>query len=233
MYISAEVRKELSEEDLLAVDAYRDQLSISLQFKAIMAELMREFSGSFIDFHLKARIEERLHQAAATLKEGIQILKSFTPMEKHNLVFCLKCDSIQDSVTVYPTEPLNSILECTYGHAVRYSLVAAKIKRIEDIQYRKKQEEHNRLHYIGTHVKRSEYPCNDETSMSPAEMRERGYIPKGYELVPMEVLALLIEAGRDPYSLAVGGETNAQMIRQASRAAQNLVDRRQTAGKKK
>lgn len=233
MYISAEVKKELSEEDLLAVEAYRDQLAVALQFKALMDELMREFGGSVIVYGLKERITERLNQSASMLKEGIQGLKSFTPMEKLNLEFCLKCDSIQDSLTIYATEPLKTLLNCTYGNAARYSIVEAKIKRIEDIQFRKKQEEHNRLHYIGTHVKRSEYPCYDETSMTPAEMRERGYIPKGYELVPMEVLALLIEAGRDPYSLAVGGETNAQMIRQAARAAQNLVDRRETAGKKK
>lgn len=80
-------------------------------------------------------------------------------------------------------------------------------------------------------IVRADYGKTDVTPMTPTELRDSGLIPKGYELVPVDLLAMLVWAGEDAYSLAVAPYANE--VKQASNAGKNILSRRQFQGKSK
>lgn len=231
MYFQNDIKHLLTADDIRVLDAYRDQVTLSLKFQSLINQFRIDFSGYFMDRNFVNLASHRLAEIEDSLKECLQDLKTFTLHEKMTLRLKLSFDTLQDTISIKAEEPLASILGGVYGYAVRYNEVVAKANGIAEELDKKKQAEHDAVYYSGTYVKRFEYPNAGKMQLSPTDLRAGGFIPEGYELVPMEVLALLIHAGRDPYSLAVGGDTMAQRIRQASRAAENVVNRRPTSGK--
>lgn len=60
--------------------------------------------------------------------------------------------------------------------------------------------------------------------MTPSELRASGLIPDGYEILPVEVIRDLIDAGYAAYGPAFGGDT--ARPNNAARAAENVLTRR-------
>ena len=62
--------------------------------------------------------------------------------------------------------------------------------------------------------------------LTAADLRASGLIPEGYVVLPVSLVEELIRAGFAVYEPAVGGSDEAaDRIRNAARAASNVVDR--------
>jgi hypothetical protein len=219
-----------TEDDLVVINAYKEQSAIVMFVSSNITKRTASLMHEAITVSLKAQIEEIWFDVLRQAAYEFPLLRM--PFMDFN---CSHIDQIQDSIYLNVTEgALRDVLGLVYGRAAEFESIYAKLtdqaqrKRIAD------EEERLRKQYKFTRVERADYKSVNHPlrsiGYSPSALRASGLIPKGYELVPIEVLDVLVYAGQNVYATAVGGHTVAKEIEQAAQAAYNILSRRKSNG---
>jgi hypothetical protein len=228
------LRKFANAEQLKVLDAYHDQCKIVGYVQRFMRKvgklIPREENTTEADKLLSQIFQSEITELEQELAEDFPFLAGRSlefKLEKENSYYMLSYNEFG-----------KDILDCRYGEALRLSEIINQLlplqeadKKREQLEYEQRQIERRKNFYVPFDIVRADYDKADVTPMTPTELRDSGLIPKGYELVPVDLLAMLVWAGEDAYSLAVA--PYAKEVKQASNAGKNILGRRQFQGKSK
>ena len=226
------LKKFANPEQLKVLTAYLDQCKVVGYVQRCLQEIGKRIrtvgSKAELDTMFEELFAPQVNQLEKDLAEDFPFLAG--------LSLDFRIEKEKDQYVLSYNELAKTILECEYGDAIRLNEVVDQLlplqeadRKREQLEYEQRQLERRKNFYVPFDIVRADYGVADVTPMTPTELRDSGLIPKGYELVPVNLLAMLVWAGEDAYSLAVA--PYADEVKQASNAGKNILSRRQFKGK--